>query len=40
MAGEQHISIKVSDIQNGLYIYLIKLNDAPVIAARLVKGNY
>ena len=40
MAGEQHISIKVSDIQNGLYIYLIKLNDAPVVAARLVKGNY
>jgi hypothetical protein len=38
-AGEQYISIDVSDVRNGLYIYRIKLNDAPVVAAKLVKGR-
>ena len=36
-AGEQYISIDVSDIRNGLYIYRIKLNDDYVFAAKLVK---
>jgi hypothetical protein len=36
-AGEQHISIDVSDVRSGLYIYRIKLNNTQIIAARLVK---
>jgi hypothetical protein len=36
-AGEQNINFDVSDIQNGLYIYQIKLNDANVFAAKFVK---
>jgi hypothetical protein len=37
--GAQIFSIDVSDLQNGLYIYLIKLNDVHVESAKLVKGK-
>jgi hypothetical protein len=36
-AGEQNIIVNVSDLRNGLYIYRIKLNDAYIFAAKLVK---
>ena len=38
-AGEQHINIDVSDITDGLYIYRVKLNDATIATARLVKTS-
>jgi hypothetical protein len=36
-AGEQNITIDLSDVQDGLYIYRIKLNGIDVFAAKLVK---
>lgn len=38
-AGEQHIGIQVSDIQEGLYILLIKLDDITIFTGRLIKSN-
>jgi hypothetical protein len=38
-AGEQLISIDLSDTGNGLYICRINLNNAPVLSAKLVKGH-
>lgn len=38
--GDQLQSIDLSDLRNGLYIYRIKVNNSPIVSARLVKGNY
>jgi hypothetical protein len=39
MAGEQTIIIDMSDVKNATYIYQVRLNNIPVFASRLVKGN-
>ena len=36
-AGEQNISIDLSDVKDGYYIFLVKLDDLPAFASRLVK---
>jgi hypothetical protein len=38
-AGEQHISIDLSDEPNGLYICRINLNNAAIHTGKIVKGN-
>jgi hypothetical protein len=37
--GEQQISIDLSDIRNGLYIYRVIINSVPVITGKLVKAG-
>lgn len=37
--GEQIITLDLSDVQPGLYIYMIRLNNYPIAVARIVKGN-
>ncbi len=38
-AGEQNISIDVSDVPDGLYIYRVTINETPFVASKLVKGD-